>query len=239
MVAERKNISAINRLFAVTTDQSCLNRWLVEASWDAAVLNDRRLAWLQDNPKTRYSPHGVIAIDNTLVDHSGKLIEDVGWLWDHAQQRHVIAHDYLISNYVCPSGSHYPIEWRRFRKKDSCPFEDFKDHTTLCLDLIDDALARDIPGDFTFDSYFTHAKILNHIHAKQRHYVGALKLNRKVVFEGREQKLQEVASQIPFRAKKAVRAGKRCYWYFSKRMRLATVSHPASHRVVLEGPFCD
>ena len=31
MVAERKNISAINRQFAVTTDQSCLNRWLVEA----------------------------------------------------------------------------------------------------------------------------------------------------------------------------------------------------------------
>ena len=27
MVAERKNISAINRLFAVATDQSCLNRW--------------------------------------------------------------------------------------------------------------------------------------------------------------------------------------------------------------------
>ena len=48
------------------------------------MLNDRRLAWLQDNPKTRYSPHGVIAIDNTLVDHRGKLIEDVGWLWDHA-----------------------------------------------------------------------------------------------------------------------------------------------------------
>ena len=67
MVAERKNISAINRQFATTTDQSCLNRWLVEAPWDAAALNDRRLAWLQDNPKTRYSPHGVIAIDNTLI----------------------------------------------------------------------------------------------------------------------------------------------------------------------------
>ena len=84
MAAERKNISAINRQFASTTDQSCLNRWLVESDWDAAALNDRRLAWLQDNPNTRYSPHGVIAIDNTLVDHSGKLIEDVGWLWDHA-----------------------------------------------------------------------------------------------------------------------------------------------------------
>ena len=62
---------------------------------------------------------------------------------------------------------------------------------------------------------FTHAKILNHIHAKQRSYVGALKLNRKVVFEGREDKLPEVAGQIPFSDKKAVRVGKRCYWYFT------------------------
>lgn len=66
MVAERKNVSAINRQFAITTDQSCLNRWLVDSDWDVAALNDRRLAWLQDNPKTRYSPGGVIAIDNTL-----------------------------------------------------------------------------------------------------------------------------------------------------------------------------
>ena len=28
MVAERKSVSTINRQFAVTTDQSCLNRWL-------------------------------------------------------------------------------------------------------------------------------------------------------------------------------------------------------------------
>jgi hypothetical protein len=29
-----------------------------------------------------------------LVTHEGKLIEDVGWFWDHADERHVIAHDY-------------------------------------------------------------------------------------------------------------------------------------------------
>ena len=57
------------------------------------------------DPKTRYSARGVIAIDNTLVDHAGKLIEDVGWFWDHANERYLIAHDYLISNYVCPSGA--------------------------------------------------------------------------------------------------------------------------------------
>jgi hypothetical protein len=178
MVAERKTVSGINREFVITTDQSCLNRWLTEVEWDVHTLNDRRLAWLQQAPQTRYSSRGVIAIDNTLVDHEGKLIEDVGWFWDHADERHVIAHDYLISNYVCPSGAHYPIEWRRFKKRDVCPAGTFKDHTALCIELIDDAVQRAMPGDFTFDSYFTSTKVLNHIQSKQRAYVGDLKLNR-------------------------------------------------------------
>jgi uncharacterized protein YndB with AHSA1/START domain len=231
MVAERKTVSGINREFALTTDQSCLNRWLTEVQWDVQTLNDRRLAWLQQVPQTRYSSRGVIAIDNTLVDHEGKLIEDVGWFWDHADERHVIAHDYLISNYVCPSGAHYPIEWRRFKKRDACPEGTFQDHTALCIELIDDAVQRAIPGDFTFDSYFTSTKVLNYIQSKQRAYVGDLKLNRKVVYAGREQKLQEVAQQIPWEAKKPVRMGSRRYWYFSKQMRIPDVTHPV--RIVL------
>ena len=76
IVAENKTISGINREFALTTDQSCLHRWLTEVQWDVTALNDRRLAWLQQAPQTRYSVRGVIAIDNTLVDHAGKLIEE-------------------------------------------------------------------------------------------------------------------------------------------------------------------
>jgi DDE superfamily endonuclease len=231
IVAENKTVSGINREFALTTDQSCLNRWLTEVEWDVMALNDRRLAWLQQAPQTRYSGRGVIAIDNTLVTHEGKLIEDVGWFWDHADERHVIAHDYIISNYVCPSRAHYPIEWRRFKKRDTCPAQEFKDHTALCIELIEDALKRGIPGAFTFDSYFTSAKVLNHLQSKQAAYVGDLKLNRKVVYAGREQKLQDVARQIPWAAKKPVRVGSRRYWYFSKQMRIPDVGHPV--RIVL------
>ena len=231
MVAERKTVRGINREFVVTTDQSCLNRWLTEVSWDVQTLNDRRLEWLQRDPKTRYSPRGVIAIENTLVDHEGKLIEDVGWFWDHADERYVIAHDYLIANYVCPSGAHYRIEWKRFKKREACAAGECKDHTQLCIALIDDAVARGIPGDFTFDCYFTSAKVLNHIQSQQRAYVGDLKLNRHVVYDGREQSLQAVARQIPWAAKKPVRMGQRRYWYFSKQMRIPDVDHPV--RVVL------
>jgi hypothetical protein len=231
MVAEHKTVSGINRAFAVTTDQSCLNRWLTEVEWDVKALNDRRLEWLQGEPKTRYSARGVLAIDNTLVDHTGKLIEDVGWFWDHANERYVIAHDYLISNYVCPSGAHYPIEWRRFKKRDACAASAFKDHTQLCIELIDDAITRGIPGDFTFDSYFTSAKVLNHIQGTKRAYVGDMKLNRKVVYDGREQSLQAVARQIPWQAKQPIRVGNRRYWYFSKQIRIPDLTHPV--RIVL------
>src|SRR5499427_7655978 len=63
MVAENKTVSGINREFALTPDQACLNRWLTEVQWDVTALNDRRLAWLQQAPRTRYSVRGVIAID--------------------------------------------------------------------------------------------------------------------------------------------------------------------------------
>jgi Transposase DDE domain len=231
IVAENKTVSGINREFALTTDQSCLNRWLTEVEWDVTALNDRRLAWLQQAPQTRYSGRGGIAIDNTLVTHEGKLIEDGGWFWDHADERHVSAHDYIISNYVCPSRAHYPIEWRRFKKRDTCRAQEFKDQTEWCIELIDDALQRGIPGAFTFDSYCTSAKVLNHLQSQQAAYVGDLKLNRKVVYAGREQKLQDVARQIPWEAKKPVRLGSRRYWYFSKHMRIPDVGHPV--RVVL------
>src|ERR1051325_2085679 len=84
LVAEKKNVCGMNREFAVITDQSCLNRWLTVVEWDEKQLNRDPLAWLQQEPSTRYSPHGVIAIDNVLVDHEGKLIEDAGVFWDHA-----------------------------------------------------------------------------------------------------------------------------------------------------------
>ena len=47
LVAEKKTVTGINAEFAQTTDQSCLNRWITEVDWDAAKLNQQRLAWLQ------------------------------------------------------------------------------------------------------------------------------------------------------------------------------------------------
>ena len=237
-IAERKTVSGINREFAVTTDQSCLNRWITEVAWDGTVLNQRRLTLLQQDSATRYTKNGVIAIDNTLIDHDGKLIEDTGWFWDHADQRHLIAHDYLIANYVCASGKHYPLEFRRFRKKENCiaTGEPFKNHTALCKELIDWVVEQDIPGDVTFDSYFTNAEILNHVDSLQRAYVGDLKFNRTITVDGKDWKASEwVKTQLgPLCRRKTTVDGK-IQWYFTKSIRIPGVTHTVRIVVLWKG----
>lgn len=232
-VAARKTVAGINREFAETTDQSCLNRFFADAVWDAQALNQRRLDFLQREPTTRYSEQGVIPLDNVLIDHHGDCIHDVGWFWDHAEERYKIAHDYLIINYVCTSGKHYPLDFRRFQKADLCACLDvpFKDHTVLSCELIDWVHAHNIPGTFTFDTYFTNAKILNHIHGKvlangqPRAYVGSLKFNRKLEYQGRTLKASELAASIPPAQRKLLREGDTQQWYFTCTLHIPDVKH--------------
>jgi hypothetical protein len=233
MVAERKTVLGINREFAQTTDQSCLNRFLTDAPWDIQALNERRLEQLQKDPSTRYSDQGVIPIDNTLIDRDGMLIPDAGWFWDHAEERNKIAQDYLFANYVCTSGKHYPLEFRLFRKQELSEAlkEPFRNHTVLCCELIDWVCEHQIPGDFTMDSYFTCAQILNHIHGKQdrlgrsRGYVGDLKSNRKLEWKGRIIKANDLAASIPASDRKEMRIGERRQWYFTVSVRIPDVKH--------------
>lgn len=227
MISHKKNVSAINREFAITTDQSCLNRWITQTDWDEETLNQERLAWLQESADTRYSSQGVIAIDNTLIDHDGKYIDDVGYFWDHAEQRNKIAHDYIIANYVCTSGKHYPLEFYRFVKKEQCAERgiEFVDHNQFVRWLVDWTVKQQIHGDFVFDSYFTNAANMNHIHHHKRAYVGDLKFNRKIVFMGREIRADELAAQIGPEDRKEIHLGESKQWYFTKSIRIPEVDH--------------
>jgi hypothetical protein len=257
-VAAKKNVSGLNAEFAATTDQSCLNKWLTQVEWDGQGLNRQRLAWHQQDPTTRAAPSGIIPIDNTLVDHAGKLIEDVGYYWDHAEQRHKSAHAYLIANYVCPSGKHYALEFRRFRKRADCDAQraevearrggwaaataaetrlaTFKTHTESCCELIDWGVEQEIPGTFTFDSYFTNAPGLNHIHGHQRASGGDLKFNRKVWFRGRELNASEMAAQSGPELRKKVKTGEATQWYFTCSLWLPQVN-PKVRLVILWDPW--
>jgi DDE superfamily endonuclease len=233
LVAQRKTVLGIHSEFAEAADQSCLNRFLTEVDWKPTIFNERRLQVLQEDPDTRYHDQGVIPIDNVLIDHEGQLIEDAGWFWDHADQRNKIAHDYIFVNYVCSSGKHFPLEFKRFRKQAQCQEAavPFCSHTQLVMQLIDGVCDHHIPGTFTWDSYFSNAEIMNHVHRKLDHrgqaraYVGDLKFNRKVVWKGQTLKVSELAAQIAVADRKELRRGDQRQWYFTVTVRIPDVQH--------------
>jgi len=243
-VAARKTVTGINREFAETTDPSCLNRFFRDADWDVQAVNQRRLDLLQKDPSTRYSEQGVIPIDNVLIDHHGEYIQDAGWFWDHAEERYKIAHDYLIANYVCTSGKHYPLDFRRFQKADLCDCLEvpFRDHTALCCELIDWVCVQNIPGTFALDTYFTNAPTLNHIQGKQlgngqpRGYVGSLKFNRRLEYQGRVLKASELAASIPPEVRRRMQDGERRQWYFTCALRLPDVKHKVRIVIIWQNP---
>lgn len=227
LIADRKSVLGMNSEFAQTTDQSCLNRFMTEVEWDEEEVNDRRLEILQEEESTRYSPEGVIPLDNTLIDHEGKLIEDVGWYWDHAEERNKLAHDYLFINYVCPSKKHYPLHFRRFRKEQDCAEtgDEFRNHTDLAIELIDWVCGKGIPGHFTYDCYFTSARVLNQVHAHDRAYVGDLKANRNIFHKGEKMQASAFAALVPVDARKLVQYNERMEWYFTKSFEIPEVNH--------------
>ena len=239
VVAERTTVLGIHQALAQTTDQSCLNQFLTTVDWDREALNQRRLDSLPQDPDLRYSDHGIIPIANVLIDHAGQLIEDVGWFWDHAEQRTKIAHDYLFAHDVCSSGKPYPLFVRRFRKEQLCKdrAEAFRNHTKLAGDLIDAVCARHIPGTFTWDSSFSNAEIMNHTHAQRdrfgqpRAYVGDRKFNRKVAWKGTVPKIAERAASIAVADRKELRQGDERQWYFTTPLHIPGVTHKV--RVVL------
>ena len=167
------------------------------------------------------------------------LFRSVGWFWDHAEDRHKIAHDYLIINYVCTSDKHYPLEFRRFKKRAQCEAtgEEFRDHGVLFRDLVDWVCAHNIPGTFTWDSYFSGAENLNHVHGKKnargepRAYVGDLKTNRKLEVRGRSIRVDAFAASIEPARRQEIRRGNKRQWYFTTTVRLPQVKHPV--RIVL------
>jgi len=240
MIAENKTIDGMTQEMPNASDQSCLNRFLTEVDWDHDAMNQARVEWLQQFDDTKFHERGIIALDDVLLEKSGKLIPDSGTFWDHSEERYKHAQDLIIINYVHPfSKKHYPLEFRRFKKENQCEWtgEEFKKMTTLSIELIDWCRANGVLGCFTFDSFYTVVEIQNHINSlkngdgTERGYVGDLKFNRKLTFKGVEQQAVEFAKTIPPEDRKSVTVDGKKQWYLSVCVKMPNVDHKV--RVVI------
>jgi hypothetical protein len=251
-IVERKTINAISNECVDSPDQSCLNRFMNHAKWDHEQLNTERIAMMQEDEDTQFHRRGVVGIDDVLVDKYGKFIKNVGYFYDHSQQRSKLAMDMVIANYIHPnSGKHYPMYLRFFRKQKQCEEsgDSFYSHTELCKQLIDAAIEVGAPPTFAFDSYYTSSEVQNYIHAKNLDgqgkikigknepmhvYVGDVKMNRLVQFQSEIMSVTEMASRIEKDdRKRIVHSDGTTQWYFTKSLRMpgSTPESRVDHKV--------
>src|SRR5215469_3443776 len=234
MISENKTVAGMTNEMPNASDQSCLNRFLTEVDWDENAMNKARIDCLQQFDDTKFHERGVIALDDVLLEKSGKLIPDSGIFWDHCEERYKHAQDYIIINYVnTNSKKHYPLDFKRFKKEDQCAWtgEEFKKMTELSIELIDECQERGVLGTFTFDSFYTCSEIQNHINSlkngdgTERGYVGDLKFNRKLTFKGVEQQVVEFAKTIPPEDRKPVVVDGKKQWYLTVCVKMPNIDH--------------
>lgn len=116
MISPNKTVEGINRLFILDVqDQSTLNRFLTDSSFDVEALNRHRVKWLQDCPSTAFKhaegSKGVLVLDDTLLTHYGSHFDKVAWLYDHVNKNYTWAHC-LLNLHYSDDETDYPVNFR-------------------------------------------------------------------------------------------------------------------------------
>jgi DDE superfamily endonuclease len=115
IAGDKATVSAINDLFLDQNDQSALNKFLTQASWDENELNRRRLQLeitrLQRRPLSAQA--GRLIIDDTFAHHTKCSMEGLAYLRDRHLGHNVWAHDVVTSYYVNRSDQ-FPVDLRLY-----------------------------------------------------------------------------------------------------------------------------
>lgn len=115
IAGDKATVTAINELFLNKNNQSALNKFLTQASWDETELNQKRVGLERQRLRRRpVSPSaGRLILDDTMAHHTRCSMEGLAYLRDHSLGRNVWAHNVVTSYYVNRSDQ-FPVDLRLY-----------------------------------------------------------------------------------------------------------------------------
>lgn len=228
MTIPKPNIAKISSWIYQGKDQSSLNRLLTKTDWDQQQINEARLKLLQKHPKTAWKETGVVCLDDTFSEKSGKKMEGAGWYKSHTgEKEYIFAHNLIYSHYV-DTQVQYPLDFSLYIKAKELEAQqisrEFKSKITLAKELVNQAEKRGIVAKvYVFDSWYFSKELTDHIEGYGKDWISIAKLNRTVLWNGNNIKLGEfVTKTIPPEAYKRLEVNGRIFWYFTKAITLKT-----------------
>jgi hypothetical protein len=177
---KRLNLSAISR--KTNTDYQKLQYFFSESDWDINNLNDVRLNILQNQSTTRATPLGVLAIDDTgCPKPHAKNTEGAQFQYCGSLGRDENCNVAIASCFVSHS-KHFPIEFKSYIPEDQSQPNQFKSKLDLAKELIETAVAKNIPfSAIVFDAWYTSTALIEFIASEKLFLVAETKINRSIL----------------------------------------------------------
>ena len=220
IVCDKATIKQINNSFISHREYSNKDRFMREVSWPEEEADHRRLELVKESVGPVNPNKGVIALDDTLCEKTGKHIDEVGYFYDHAEGRYVLGHNIVSSHYVTP-GNCFPIGWRLYLKRDKKD-KDFKSKLDLAQELIEQALSTGLRfKTVVFDAWYLSKKLVKYIESKSLHWVGAAKSNRIIFVGDKKMSLTVFRQNLNKSDFKEIDIKKTIYYCFTKTVRMS------------------
>jgi hypothetical protein len=109
--SDRRSIAHLNSTIVNHTNQSSMNRFLSSGINTGLMFSKtiEKINTIDDN--------GIIAIDDTIVEKTGKSIEAAGWFYDHSKCKNIYGMQFVTSVFSGEYGI-YPVNIEIYRKNE-------------------------------------------------------------------------------------------------------------------------
>ena len=169
-----KNIQDIAGNLLNGGHQSSLNRFITKQRWNPRQVNAIRLReCLHDRTG------GILSLDDTLIEKTGKEMDGVGYLCDTAQKKNILCHD-IVSTFYRSRTEQLPLYFEPYVKKEIADTTDlwFRTKIQIALDLLRQSLAQVTPSAIVFDEWYMSQEITEFINNRGLTWVSQAKTNR-------------------------------------------------------------
>jgi hypothetical protein len=190
------DVKSMNELFIDRKDQSSLNRFITEPKWNVEeVIREGKALYLSDTGELNEDLEYKVLYDTVCRKYSPRT-EMV--CYNHSSTLgNVLSHDYVTSTYInnelaLPDGLKLYGNQKKCEEKGAV----FETKVQLACDLIDEHVPRAERTIWLWDSWFTCADTVSKCVSHGYNWVGEIKSNRKVFYEGREYHLHELLDKL-------------------------------------------
>ncbi len=220
-----RNLAGLSRAIPGSKDASSVFRFVARMDWDVEQVETIR--WEMLNRRTRRALQAAgrngktipvfLAVDDTLVEKTGRKMEGVDCHRDHSTNRTVLGHVWVTAHLVV-MGQSYPVSWRLYRRQVTCDEVGiaFFSKPELAAAML--RAFEPLPGTQTYvltDSWYPSKDLLNLCEERGFYLISAVKSDRKFKVAHHNLQVQQWAKALPKRAFDFVMVNTTCYKVWS------------------------